>query len=511
MRAALARVARARVVDGRGGASLSRARAPWLEGRVAAPRRGRTARAVDARRGEAIEVFVVANGTLDGRRVVFSDDRRRGHTSWSALRRTRRAWRRVEPRPQHLTTPAPNTSAAVYANAVVLGPDHGKWIGFDRLEYFETPLAGDAHHAASCATRCRRRARRCRRRRRAPSRGPGSASCTSPPRCSSATRRAATPGAEDAPDGTLAARVFRYSFRSGDDFVGWLTSYFNVPYLFGSAGKGQKAQAERYVGADCADVLVAALRRTGLAARVHERRRSRRRAAARERAGARRRPLRARLRRLRGSAALVGPHRRARRGSRPRRQARRQAGTRGSGHGHRQRRRAQGRAARRSGRSPHVPARRRADAFVDGAPEALDDGDGHGARHQRGNEAAVRALLDRGSPHKVVPASSSSDGRRALLGAPRPSARPRASRARRPRRARTRRRTRWCACPRRAPRASRAPNRAAPRSRAPRPATPRTPGRRAPHRPRQERAITCTAAHATSSHDTERRSDRRTN
>src|SRR5207248_5622132 len=73
----------------------------------------------------------------------------------------------------------------------------------------------------------------------------------------------ATAGADDAPDGTLAARVFRYSFRSGDDFLGWLTSYFNVPYLFGSAGKGARAQAERYVGADCADVLVAALRHVG--------------------------------------------------------------------------------------------------------------------------------------------------------------------------------------------------------------------------------------------------------
>src|SRR5207245_391846 len=48
-----------------------------------------------------------------------------------------------------------------------------------------------------------------------------------------------------------------------DSFVGWLTSFFNVPYVFGSAGKGAKSQAERRVGADCADVLVAALRSTG--------------------------------------------------------------------------------------------------------------------------------------------------------------------------------------------------------------------------------------------------------
>jgi len=72
-----------------------------------------------------------------------------------------------------------------------------------------------------------------------------------------------TPGAADAPSGQIAERVFRYTLRSDDSFLGWLSSYFNVPYLFGSAGKGARSQAERYIGADCADVLVAALRRAG--------------------------------------------------------------------------------------------------------------------------------------------------------------------------------------------------------------------------------------------------------
>jgi hypothetical protein len=74
----------------------------------------------------------------------------------------------------------------------------------------------------------------------------------------------ATPDASDS-DGMISPRVFRYSFRSGDDFLGWLSSFFNVPYLFGSAGKGTRNQAERYLGADCADILVAALRRSGFA------------------------------------------------------------------------------------------------------------------------------------------------------------------------------------------------------------------------------------------------------
>jgi hypothetical protein len=73
----------------------------------------------------------------------------------------------------------------------------------------------------------------------------------------------ATPDADDAPRGEIAAEVFRYSVRSGDGLFGWLTSYFNVPYVFGSAGVGARSQAERRVGADCADLIVAGLRRAG--------------------------------------------------------------------------------------------------------------------------------------------------------------------------------------------------------------------------------------------------------
>ncbi|MDB4970776.1 MAG: hypothetical protein JWN44_6465 [Myxococcales bacterium] len=227
---------------------------PWLEGRLAGATRA--AHAVDARRGQSIELFVAANGTLDGRRVVFSDDRKRGHTPWTACD-AHVAWRRVEPRMQHVATKAPNASVPVYANAVVLGPDHGKWIGFDRLEYFETALPGDG------TTRVVRDA---------------AATVAGPPRPEgydglgvmrlAATVRVGgdewqTAGADDAPEGLISPKVFRYSFRRGDDFLGWLTAYFNVPYLFGSAGKGTRNQAERYLGADCADVLVAALRHVG--------------------------------------------------------------------------------------------------------------------------------------------------------------------------------------------------------------------------------------------------------
>ena len=56
----------------------------------------------------------------------------------------------------------------------------------------------------------------------------------------------------------------RVSFRTGDDYLGWLSTYFNVPNVFGSAGPSDaRHQTERYVGADCADVLVGALRAAG--------------------------------------------------------------------------------------------------------------------------------------------------------------------------------------------------------------------------------------------------------
>jgi len=225
----------------------------FLEGRVGGAPASRT---VDARRGEDIEVFVAAPARLDGRAVVLGDSGAPGRVPWSRCGAVEVAWRKVEPRMQHTDTPAPNERIAVYANAVVFGPHHGQWIGFDRLEYFETPIAGET----------------------APRLVVSSAAPTLQPRAEPWTAlgtmrlaatvtlggaRASTPGATDAPSGQISDRVFRYTIRADDGFVGWLTSFFNVPYLFGSAGKGARAQAERYVGADCADVLVAALRRTG--------------------------------------------------------------------------------------------------------------------------------------------------------------------------------------------------------------------------------------------------------
>jgi hypothetical protein len=226
---------------------------PWLEGRVGAAHPQRT---VDARLGDEIEVFVAAPGRLGGRKVVFGESP--GRTPFSSCDdQPVVSFRRVEPRMQHESTPSPNPDLPLYANAVVFGPSHGKWIGFDRLEYVETPLA-----ASGPVLRVRDAApTEALLHRDGPLRALGVMRLAATLELGGTTRT--TPGADDAPDGQIASRVFRYTFRSGDGFLGWLTSFFNVPYLFGSAGKGEKSQAERYVGGDCADVLVAALRRAG--------------------------------------------------------------------------------------------------------------------------------------------------------------------------------------------------------------------------------------------------------
>lgn len=236
---------------------------PTLEGRLRGSRDA-PAPAIDARLGQELEVFLVMPGLLDGRKVVFSEDGGRGRVSWtgSGCGPMQVQWHRIEPRMAHTATPAPNPSLRVYANAAIFGPSHGRWLGYDRIEYQEIALDRDTAFGPSLIVRDAR---------------PSSFAAPRPPdhegcgtmRLGATVRTDGrewkTPGPEGAADtGPFAERAFRYSFRAGDGFIGWLTAFYNVPYLFGSAGDGKRNQAERFLGADCADVLVAALRRAGL-------------------------------------------------------------------------------------------------------------------------------------------------------------------------------------------------------------------------------------------------------
>lgn len=63
-----------------------------------------------------------------------------------------------------------------------------------------------------------------------------------------------SPGIEESGEKGMSPRVFRLSVRKADGFLGILTSYCNVPGLFGCV----PWQSYHYVGVDCADVLMAA-------------------------------------------------------------------------------------------------------------------------------------------------------------------------------------------------------------------------------------------------------------
>ena len=62
-----------------------------------------------------------------------------------------------------------------------------------------------------------------------------------------------TPGIESKDKRGLSPKVFRISVKQGNDLIGNLTSYFNVPAVFGST----PYQVKNYIGIDCADVLMA--------------------------------------------------------------------------------------------------------------------------------------------------------------------------------------------------------------------------------------------------------------
>lgn len=63
-----------------------------------------------------------------------------------------------------------------------------------------------------------------------------------------------SPGLESSDRYGLSPKVLRVSLREGPGFLGWVTSFFNVPALFGSVPR----QSDNYIGTDCADLLIAA-------------------------------------------------------------------------------------------------------------------------------------------------------------------------------------------------------------------------------------------------------------
>lgn len=63
-----------------------------------------------------------------------------------------------------------------------------------------------------------------------------------------------SPGVEDSDKKGLSPGVFRVSVRDGEGYLGYLTTFLNVPGVFGSI----PYQSNNYIGIDCCDALVAA-------------------------------------------------------------------------------------------------------------------------------------------------------------------------------------------------------------------------------------------------------------
>jgi len=77
-----------------------------------------------------------------------------------------------------------------------------------------------------------------------------------------------SPGKESVYSGErgITNKVHRVSIRKDDSYIGWMHSWINLPYIWGSdkITKDEKShQSDLFIGADCADLVVAAKRAMG--------------------------------------------------------------------------------------------------------------------------------------------------------------------------------------------------------------------------------------------------------
>jgi hypothetical protein len=166
-------------------------------------------------------------------------------------------WLRVLPRMEHVDHPSPNPGLTSFSNAVLYGPRHGRWIGYDRLEYVTRPVDAREGEARDDGTLTVRAAAL------EPARGGAGSMWFSAEVTLPDGRTLRAPDGADVDTLGLSPDVARVSFRVDDSYLGWLGTYFGVPNVFGSNGTARDHQTDRYTGADCADVLVGALRAMG--------------------------------------------------------------------------------------------------------------------------------------------------------------------------------------------------------------------------------------------------------
>jgi len=214
-----------------------------LVAREAVGRRTRTVYVVDD---------TVTSLWVRGRRIAPTLRR-----SWDELGDAAVRWSTVEPHAWR------DADAGIFHSNVSIDPrTWGQWIGYAPIEYFATSL-----HAFEAGPDARIRAAVVR---------PSDPDVAHRPRefaglgtiryrveVQIGDRRLASPGPDATSKTGIDAAVHRVSIRRDDSYVGHLTAFLLVPEVFGSAGRGRTHQTERFVGADCADVLTGGAREAG--------------------------------------------------------------------------------------------------------------------------------------------------------------------------------------------------------------------------------------------------------
>lgn len=221
-----------------------------------------------AKAGENVTLACVLKAEKEGKTIYYSTaDRIRlnsGKVPETQIRRWDKridgaitiAWYKIEPFMLHQSPPGNDPEVPDflwYTNAHLPGcPKNRGWIGFDTIEYKETgikrkqwELDADAHpserkydiHQGLGVMRYKVTALLM---------SPGEKSLT-----------VSSPGKESVDMYGIKNNVHMVDFRKDDTFLGWITSYFNVPGVFGSV----RQQLDRYLGVDCADLIIAACNR----------------------------------------------------------------------------------------------------------------------------------------------------------------------------------------------------------------------------------------------------------
>lgn len=219
--------------------------------------------ATEARSDQPAELAPVVIGHRGRKRVVLTPagvDKIKLHGSRIATESlpddTRVQWSVVEPHGFRVTPSKVGATSDFYSNVSTESATFGRWLGFDSIDYGERVVRAWADVAPI-----------------APEVTSDEANAIQVPGIGTIRYKlevelpdgvhVTSPGAESTDEQGVTPAVHRVSIRQGDDFLGYLSEYLLVPEVFGSAGGGNRHQTERFTGADCADVMVGAMRRKG--------------------------------------------------------------------------------------------------------------------------------------------------------------------------------------------------------------------------------------------------------